>query len=495
MADEEQDTIHEAVVVELRPQGRKLQMLRQHVGLARFVWNWTLEQHQKNGFPIGGKAGREARIKAVEARKRGEKIKWPKKLSKAELSRRWTQEVDATAPWARELCRTTVTYAIAAVDDAYQHAFRRLKEGYNGRDIGWPKFRGRQHQHRSFTLQDQSFRYGRWALKLPKMGMVPVRNCRRHDDLSRLNGAHVLRIVVTERAGRWWCSIMVRRPRPVHPKGGTGTVGMDLGQEITLSDGTIYTPPKPLARYLRWIQNWGKAMSRRKPERGEEPSRRWLRAKQNLQKMHLRAAMCRRDWIHQVSTDIARSYGTVATEGFDVRRFVSEHLGYKRHRRDILDIGWGDLRRVLAYKMNRRDKAFLQLGKHELTDQTCSRCGATDPRRDGLFRCPECGHTDIRPRNTADLLERIGRGDPPQGFGSGDGVAPAGEAGVNARGAGKAPSGGRRRRSEIGHAENAQGGTASQVSPPRGRGKKIARKTGVSRPKKTRASARSAGAE
>lgn len=454
----EADVQHEAVVVELDPKGHKRDLLMRHIGLTRFVWNWTLRQHMDNGWPVGGKAGAEGRKAYGDALDRGEKPKLPKKISAAEMSRRWTREVDGVAPWARELARSTVTYAIRAVDDAYKHAFRRCKAGDRS---GFPRFRGRQHPHRAFTMQDQSFRHTRWAIKLGKIGMVPIRNARRHDPLDRLEGARLLRIVVSQRAGRFFASLMVERPRaPVVPPMEHVLVGIDLGHQITCSDGRIYTPPRPLAALLRWIQHWGKAMDRRKSKDSEgRHSRRWLKAKQTVQRLHLRAAFLRKNWLHQVTTDLSRRYTTIVVEGFDVGAFVEHGIGHRKGRRDALDIGWGMFRTILAYKMERAGRCLVQIGKHEATDQSCSRCGEQDPRRDGLFRCPSCDHVDIRPRNTAELLERIGRGDPPSRLRP-RGGSPAGEAGVNTRGAGKAS--GRRLRSETEH-RSAQGGTASQV--------------------------------
>lgn len=499
----------EAVVVELAPRSeRQRSMLRQHVGLERFAYNWAVRQHMENGWPIGGKAGAEGRRAAAEARERGEELAWAKKLTWQDLDGRWTKVRDEEAPWSRALARDPARYAIRSVDAAYDAAIRRLKDGARGRAVGWPRFRRRDHQHRAFTLDASSgVKYTRWAIYLRKIGMVPVRNARRHDDLCKLDGAKVNRIVVSERAGRWWCAIMIDRAADPAPEpGDLGLpVGMDLGHVITMSDGRIYEPPLPLARLARWIANWERAKSRRvgpldpewRKERkraraaGEtppEPSRRYERAKRHEQAMHLRAAHVRRDWLHQVSTDIARRYGIVVTEGFDVRALVKKdpkRRQSKRMRRTALDIGWGELRTMLAYKMERAGKVLLQLGRHELTDQSCSLCGDVDQRRDGLFRCPSCGHVDTRPRNTADLLARIGRGDPPQGFGSGNGAAPSGEDGVNARGADSASSGGRRRRSEVGHED--PGGTSGLSGPTFS---PDARKTGVLCGKTSRASAR-----
>ena len=97
---------------------------------------------------------------------------------------------------------------------------------------------------------------------------------------------------------------------------------------------------------------------------------------------------------------------------------------------------------------------LLQLGKHELTDQSCSQCGALDPRTDSIFHCDICGHTDSRPRNTAELLARIGNGDPPPDYSTQ--IPPSGKDGVNTRGVRKGQRG-RERRNENGHAKSRSG--------------------------------------
>ncbi len=454
--------VNRAVKVELAPRGRKLEELRQNVGFSRFVWNWTLGQHQKNGWPVGGKAGAEARCEAMKRKKLGEKVDLPKMLSAAEVSRRWTQEVRSNPElsWVQHRIVRVARNAIQAVSDAYAHALRRARLGERA---GWPRFRKRNHQRRSFTTQGR-FRCTRWAIKLDKLGMIPIRNARRHDQLDVLEGARVLRLVVEERAERWWCSIMYEREHEVEIESTGKIAGIDLGYSITVSDGTdkppVYDPPMALDRHLLWLRHWGRAVSRRQPKPGQLGSKRYRRAQKIVASLHLRVAFLRKDWIEQVSDDLVKRYDVLVVEGFDVKRLVSEEVGYRKGRRTILDIGWGMLRIRLAAKAKDRGKRFEKLEELDLTDQTCSRCGTLDERTDGLFRCQGCGHQDTRPRNTADLLRRIGMGE--MTFGGDAPETPAGEAGVNARGVGertvRRPSW---RGSEIGCAD-AQGGPALQ---------------------------------
>lgn len=473
--------INRAVKVELDTRSmseRKIKALYQNTGFSRFVGNWTLSQHKENGWPIGGKAGKADRKEAMERKKRGEKVTLPKKLSIAEVSSRWTRYARETPglEWTRDCIGSVARFAIAAVDDAYKHALRRARAGEK---VGWPRFSGRG-SPRQFTLQDQSFRWTKNAIKIGKLGMIPIRQQRvtqrssHPHQLRVLEGARILRLALEEKAGRWWCAIMYEREDTGALPARTGrAAGVDLGYSITVSDGTgappVYDPPRALERHLLWLRRWGKVMSRRyvKSKKVSEQSKRWRKAKCIEQEIHLRTSHIRKDWVEQISDDLVKRYDVITIEQFDISAMVSKKVKYRKGRRKILDMGWGMLRAAIRRKAEACGKIVEDRGKLAPTDQTCSRCGARDARTDGLFRCPNeaCGHEDTRPRNTADLLYRIATGDTPEGFPSTCSGSPAGEAGVNARGAGQERSSGRQLRSETRHAQRRNRGRGAKSAP------------------------------
>lgn len=472
--------INRAVKVELDTRAmskRKLGELYQNAGFQRFVYNWALSQHRDNGWPIGGKTGSEERREAIKRKKRGEKVGLPTKLSIAVVSARWTQHARNSdeLDWVKDRIGSVARFAIAAVDDGYKHALRRARSGER---VGWPRFSGRG-APRQFTLQDQSFRWTRNAIKIGKLGMIPIRQQRatakssHPHQLRVLDGARILRLAIEEKAGRWWCAIMYEReddtPKPA-PSG--MAAGIDLGYTITVSDGTdappVYDAPHALATHLLWLRRWSKAMSRRwqKGTPIAEQSKRWWKAKRIVQDLNLRIAHIRKDWAEQVSNDLTKRYDVLALEMFDVRQLVSNEVKYRKGRRAIMDMGWGMLRAAIRRKAEDRGKIFEDRGKLAATDQTCSKCGARSERVDGLFRCPSdsCSHIDTRQRNTADLLYLVATGDPPQGFPATGTGSPAGEAGVNARGASQERSSGRLR-SEARYVLRRTGGRGAKSAP------------------------------
>lgn len=90
-------------------------------------------------------------------------------------------------------------------------------------------------------------------------------------------------------------------------------------------------------------------MSRRVgPDRltGRVPSKRWKRADARRNRVHHRVAYQRADALHKLTTAVASVYGTVVVEDLN----VAGMLRNRRLARRIGDVGFGEIRRQLAYK-------------------------------------------------------------------------------------------------------------------------------------------------
>src|SRR5258708_34819055 len=77
-------------------------------------------------------------------------------------------------------------------------------------------------------------------------------------------------------------------------------VGLDAGLSaaVTFDDGTKVAPPRYLERRLRQLKRRSRDLSRAK--RG---SRRRARARWRLARVHARVRDCRREWLHQWSSE------------------------------------------------------------------------------------------------------------------------------------------------------------------------------------------------
>jgi putative transposase len=98
------------------------------------------------------------------------------------------------------------------------------------------------------------------------------------------------------------------------------------------------------------VRRAARTVSRRQgPDRctGQRPSNRWSRACTRLGGLHAQVADVRKDSIHKLTTNVARTYGTVVIEDLIV-------VGMTKNRRlawHIADASFAEIRRQLNYKI------------------------------------------------------------------------------------------------------------------------------------------------
>ena len=139
------------------------------------------------------------------------------------------------------------------------------------------------------------------------------------------------------------------------------------------------------------------------------------KAKARVQKIHTDIANARKDFLHKTTATISQSHALVCIEDLQVRNMSrsskgnSEQPGKKVAQksglnRSILDQGWGEFRRQLAYKVVWHGGMLLAVPPHH-TSQTCPACAhvSKDNRQtQAKFLCVDCGY-----ENHADVVGAI----------------------------------------------------------------------------------------
>ncbi|WP_306417318.1 RNA-guided endonuclease InsQ/TnpB family protein, partial [Acetobacter pomorum] len=108
-----------------------------------------------------------------------------------------------------------------------------------------------------------------------------------------------------------------------------------------------------------------------------------------MQTLHARVANARKDFLHKLSTTIAKNHGTVVVEALQVRNMSVSAKGTAEQpgrnvrqkaglNRSILDQGWRMFRTLLEYKLEERGGELIEVPA-AYTSQTCSGCGRVDP--------------------------------------------------------------------------------------------------------------------
>lgn len=244
----------------------------------------------------------------------------------------------------------------------------------------------------------QGFAVQGGRIKLPKLGQVRFRNSRNLPP-----NAEVRSIVVTRDGKHWFahCQIRYTVPDPGYAPE-SPVLGLDLGvaRLLTGSDGTVF--PALTARYQRLQRRL--ATEQRRLSRKQRGSNNRAKQKQRVAAVHRKLRNLRADFLHQVSTAIAKSHGWVAAEDLNLggmtksaRGTTATNIAAKAGlNRSILSQGWGQFLTLLAIKLEARGGALVRV-EPSYTSQMCPECGHTEAANrpsQAVFRCRGCAFTD-----------------------------------------------------------------------------------------------------
>ena len=158
-------------------------------------------------------------------------------------------------------------------------------------------------------------------------------------------------------ADRWFISIPVEigRPEPGCESQATGGVDLGVSTAVTVSTGEKSDSPKSLKCYRRRLQRLARWHSRK--QKGSVTRRKSTR---KLAKLHARISHIRQDWLHQVTTDLARRFAVIGIEDLNVRGMLAND----KLARSIHDIGFYEFRRQLKYKAALNGGLVVVVGEH-----------------------------------------------------------------------------------------------------------------------------------
>lgn len=266
---------------------------------------------------------------------------------------------------------------------------------------------------------------GNNRILLPKIGWVRYRKSRKIEGTPKQ--------VTVSLAGKWFVSIQTERevPEPVHPLHNAVGIDMGIARFATLSDGSSIRPLHSFRKYEKKL-----AVLQRKMAKREKFSANWRKLKARIQRLHRKIANVRNDFLHKATTSISKNHAVVVMEDLKVRNMsrsasgtleapgknVSAKAGLNK---SILDQGWFEFRRQLAYKMAWLGGTLL-IVPPQYTSQTCSRCGCVDKRNrptQAKFKCTACGFECNADHNAA--LNILAAGQAVTACGAGRAQAPA----------------------------------------------------------------------
>ena len=362
----------QAFKYELMPDGEQQRDMRRFAGSCRFVYNKALAM-QKSLYEQGQKKqGYAGLCKSL--------VEW-----KAETT--WLTETPSQAlqQTLKDLERAYSNFFAKRAD------FPRFKKKGMGDSFRYPQ---------GCTLDQPNSR-----VFLPKLGWIRYRNSR--DVLGEVRN-----VTVSQSGGKWFVSIQTQREVEQPLPTATSAMGIDVGiaRFATMSDGTYIAPLNSFKKHQQRLARYQRRMSRK-----VKFSNNWKKAKAKVQKIHSTIANARKDFLHKTTTTISQNHALVCIEDLQVKNMSRSSKGNSEQpgkmvkqksglNRSILNQGWGEFRRQLAYKVQWHGGMLLAVPPHH-TSQTCPACGhvSKDNRQtQAKFLCVDCGY-----KNHADVVGAI----------------------------------------------------------------------------------------
>lgn len=384
--------------IELAPTASQREAMGQHAGLSRFVENFCLDKIR------AAFAQREAEATYGIPMEQRTRAPW----TAIDLERLWRAEHHTVAPWFTALgLSSRIPKEACRLRAAGLANWQRSRSGNRkGPKVRFPRLRKRKHGSRFRYDAREAHPAGPGAVHLPKIGKVRTKEAMGWlVDRIAAGTARVLGTTVREHAGRWWATFQIeldrddlnaRRAVPADAP----ACGVDLGLKTfaTIVDDTGVVEevqsPRALRASLRRLRRANKTMRRR-----QTGSKNRARAAAAVAAIHLRIAHQRGDFLHQLTTRLARTKRAIAVESLNI-------AGMKRNRRlsrAVADAGFAEFLRQLAYKADWYSAKVWAADLWFPSSRTCSACGAVNAGLtldDRTWECA-CGARHDRDRNAA----------------------------------------------------------------------------------------------
>ncbi|WP_293017267.1 MULTISPECIES: transposase [unclassified Moorena] len=244
------------------------------------------------------------------------------------------------------LAKKTNPFLAKVHSQVLQTTVRRLHDSWEAmrkRGFGFPRFK-KKGQYKSFLFpQFKSNPVGNEHIKLPKIGLVPIRL---HRKIPVGFQVKQVRVLAKARQTEWYVviSIAMEVDIPDHPAVGRA-IGIDLGLEkfLTTSDGFTVERPK----FFKQLQGKLKLLQRRAAKK-QKRSNNWEKAQLKVARLHHKIANARKDFHLKTAHLLCDQAETIFAEDLNT-------IGLNRGmlRKDCIDASFGqflDLLKWVAWK-------------------------------------------------------------------------------------------------------------------------------------------------
>ncbi|OZH52767.1 transposase [Hydrocoleum sp. CS-953] len=352
------------------PNHVQINKLNQLFGCCRFVWNQSLaycNQLYADGI---------------------------KKPSYTDLTKQFITQAKKDLLWLKEVASTPLQQSLKDLDQAYKNFFNSCTKKPKGIKVKPPKFKSRK-SRQTARFVGANYKIGKDKIYLPKVGRIKIFWSR------PLPNQPSSVTIIKDSSNRYFASFVVETCAEHLPKI-NNSIGIDLGISTfaALSNGKKIFAPKPLKQNLKKL-----AKFQHKFNRTEKGSKRREKARLRVAKLYAKIKDIRTDFLHKLSTKLAKQYDEIVLEDLNVSGMVSN----RKLSKAISDLGWRQFRTLTENKCEKYGREFRVIDRWEPTSQKCSACGFPGGKKELNVRewtCLNCGAVHDRDINAAiNILE------------------------------------------------------------------------------------------
>lgn len=361
--------------VRLYPSELQEQKLWRSVGIARFIYNWTLARQEEN-YKNGGKF-----------------------ISDKVLRKELTQLKKSELSWLNEVSNNVSKQAVKDACNAYKRFFKGLSDK--------PKFKSKRKSKKSFYNDNIKLKVKESKLaSIEKIGWIKT-----NEQLPV--GVKYSNPGISYDNKYWYISAGVEQEE-IKEDLTDISLGVDLGLKnlAICSNGTVYKninktyAVRKIEKRLKKLQ---RQVSRKyeQNKKGKEyvKTKNIIKLEKQIQQVNRRLADIRNNYLHQATTSIVKTKPyRVVIEDLNVKGMMKN-----KHLSDaIRKQGFYEFRRQLVYKCKFRGIELVVADRFYPSSKTCSQCGKINKNlklKDRVYSC-SCGLSIDRDLNACINLSR-----------------------------------------------------------------------------------------
>ena len=330
--------------------------------------------------------------------------------------------------WWPELSKEAAANGIDDAVTAYWNWVASCQGTRKGARMGFPQFKKKHRSREAYRIGTGIIKLtDRRHVQLPRLGVVRLgENARRLDRLINKDMARIKTATVSVEADGCYVSLQVEILRPQHrhkPLFPDSKIGVDLGTRkfavIADNTGTVLEQvehPKPLKKALSKLRRLQKAYARSRRANPDGSNRQTV-LKQQISLAHAEVKAVRLDFLHKLTTRLAKTHGTVVVENLNVKgMFTGRDAGGRARRQALADAALGEFRRQMMYKCDWYGSTLVFADRWSPSSQICHVCSHRQKIGSAeTWTCQGCASIHDRDVNAAINLARYVP-DPEQGW-------------------------------------------------------------------------------